>query len=42
MEKIQKRYKSIEKSGLSMLTSGTYFISVFDGMQTEVSKVIKL
>ena len=27
---------------LSTLVSGTYFISVFDGMQTEVSKVIKL
>ena len=27
---------------LSTLVSGTYFISVFDGVQTEVSKVVKL
>ena len=27
---------------LSTLISGTYFISVFDGVQTEVSKVVKL
>ena len=27
---------------LSTLVSGTYFISVFDGVQMEVSKVVKM